>query len=77
MVLLPGTDAAVASTIGDRLRDAVADVQVVGDHGSRIQVTVSVGVAVSEQQEVAQALMGRADAALYRAKQAGRNRIAA
>ncbi len=77
VVLLPGTDAAVASTIGERLRNAVADVPLVGDNGRRIHVTMSAGVAVSEDQDVAQTLMARADAALYRAKQGGRNRVAA
>ena len=45
--------------------------------GRRIGVTVSIGLAVAGPDEAAEALCKRADVNLYRAKQAGRNRVAA
>jgi diguanylate cyclase (GGDEF)-like protein len=57
-----------------------ADVQalVIEHDGKRIPVTVSVGVAVHEAEKEAEsieALVARADAALYKAKETGRNRV--
>jgi diguanylate cyclase len=43
--------------------------------GTPITVTVSLGVAVLQGEESAQDLVIRADAAMYRAKQEGRNRV--
>ena len=48
------------------------------DYGSiapDVPVTVSVGVAAWQAREEASHLLGRADAALYRAKANGRNRV--
>ena len=38
-------------------------------------ITVSIGVATREDEDTVTAIMGRADAALYRAKAEGRNRV--
>lgn len=43
---------------------------------SDLQVTISVGVALRTRGEDAEAFFARADAALYEAKQSGRNRVA-
>jgi diguanylate cyclase (GGDEF)-like protein len=70
----PGTD--VAFEVGERVRAAVAqlDLREVGVPG----VTVSVGVAVSGQaDQPIDGLIGLADQALYRAKRAGRDRVVA
>ncbi len=77
VVLLPGTDGATAAIIGERLREAAAEAPLWGDDGSRLHLTVSVGVACAVPTDVAQAVVARADAALYRAKGAGRNAVAA
>ena len=61
-------DANDALAAAHRMRDAVAE----SDAG----VTVSVGVAVSAPSETDDALVGRADRALYRAKGAGRDGVA-
>jgi diguanylate cyclase (GGDEF)-like protein len=73
-ILLPDTSPDTAD-LGERLRAAVADVPVETDVGG-LPVTVSVGVRLFEPgvEDLAAALNG-ADAALYRAKQAGRNRV--
>ena len=46
----------------------------IGD-GAHRQVTVSIGVTQLHESESLQDLLRRADAALYRAKTAGRNRV--
>jgi diguanylate cyclase (GGDEF)-like protein len=74
-VLPGGVDSAIA--VAERLRAAF---QVAGETiaGHRMNATVSIGAAAGEAQgaELA-ALMTRADAALYRAKQNGRNCVVA
>lgn len=72
MVLLPDTDTEGASQLAERLRLAVAttDFPVVGP------VTVSLGVAALRQGDGLANLTRRVDTALYRAKAAGRNRVA-
>jgi diguanylate cyclase (GGDEF)-like protein len=70
-VLLPDADAALAGVVAERVR---ATVRSATAHGVR-PVTVSVGVAADERGGVATALVERADAALYAAKQTGRDRV--
>ena len=80
-VILPETDLPEALQAGERLREAVAALRFeFGRPSSRhLAVTLSVGAAVStsERPLSAGSLYERADAAMYRAKQAGRNRVAA
>ena len=70
LVILPDTPPAGALQVVDRLREAVAALK-----GVPKAVTVSIGVAACHQDETADHLVSRADAALYLAKHAGRNRI--
>ncbi|HYZ57678.1 MAG TPA: GGDEF domain-containing protein [Streptosporangiaceae bacterium] len=79
-VLLPHTAAAEAARVAERLRAHIADEPVaVGDgrsDGILIGVTVSVGVAeLGDATQDLVELLAAADAALYAAKSAGRNRI--
>jgi diguanylate cyclase (GGDEF)-like protein len=78
-VLLPGLDAASAREQAERVREAVA-AQGIPHTGSEVapQVTLSIGVAQFEPQsmESFDALLHRADEALYRAKARGRNCVA-
>jgi diguanylate cyclase (GGDEF)-like protein len=77
VILLPGTPRGSASSIlAERIRRAVADEPIHTEAGP-VSVTVSLGVAEStaDTQDLA-ALLKRADAALYEAKQTGRNRVA-
>ena len=62
--------------VAERLRLAVARLAVPGPHGP-VNVTVSVGVTELKLDDDLASLLARADEALYRAKQAGRNRVAA
>ncbi len=77
VILLPHTAAAEAPALAERIRAAVAERPfAAGESQGQVGVTVSVGVAGSEQVPVdADALIARADAACYRAKESGRNRV--
>ncbi len=69
VVLLPGTDVAGLAIAAEHLRDRIER-----DVASPIgPVTVSVGCAALAMDETSAAWLARADAALYRAKQSGRN----
>lgn len=72
---VPRFDRAACLQLGERLRACVADEPI--QHGQAcVQPTLSIGVAIfPEDGAVAEALTRHADAALYRAKAAGRNRV--
>jgi len=75
-VLLPETTEAAAMALADRLRERVARSPLIRP-GLVIDNTVSVGVSLLLASDVnPDAALSRADQALYRAKQQGRNRIA-
>lgn len=71
--LLPGAGAAVAAQVCERLRAAVEG-EAWGEIEPGLVVTASLGAAVGQADGTAEQLFKRADAALYAAKAAGRNR---
>jgi len=74
IVLLPETPAKGAHEVADRIRDSVVGSPLDLD-GKRIVSSVSIGIAsFPEDGRTLDALAARADRALYRAKQDGRNR---
>jgi diguanylate cyclase (GGDEF)-like protein len=70
VMALPGTDAAGGVAVAERLRESVMAGPADNLHG----VTISLGVAELERGMTAETLLSQADAALYRAKNGGRNR---
>jgi two-component system cell cycle response regulator len=74
LLVLPDCDASGAVTLGERLRVAVGSDAMVLAEGV-IPVTLSLGVVTSEAVEDVQTFIATADAALYRAKDGGRNRL--
>ena len=73
LVLLPETPLEGAKRVADTLRRALADMPITWK-GDVVAITASFGVAVGLPAEIdCQALIARADAALYRAKDQGRN----
>ncbi len=67
-------DQAGAQVLGERLRAAVQAHRFEHD-GKVIPVTISIGAAVERKIEDAHAFIAAADAAMYDAKRAGRNRV--
>jgi diguanylate cyclase (GGDEF)-like protein len=77
LVILPGLDLAGAEQVAERLHEAIAGETIEAHGGRRLPaVTVSIGVSEMRPDDSSDALVERADAALYRAKAAGRNRTA-
>jgi len=73
-ILMPGATAEDAAIVAERLRQAMETPRA-GEEAGLPAVTVSVGIAAREEQADALALLAVADAALYAAKDAGRNRV--
>jgi diguanylate cyclase (GGDEF)-like protein len=73
LVLVPGSDLHHTAELAERLREAIAADPV----GGGLPITASLGVAASEQSERFDyhAVFAVADAALYKAKRSGRNRV--
>ncbi|MFP4131417.1 MAG: GGDEF domain-containing protein [Thiohalospira sp.] len=72
-LLLPDTDVAAAEVVAERLRSALGQ-QPARYNGREFPVTVSLGISQWRPGEPVDAFLGRADAALYRAKADGRDR---
>ncbi|WP_022663009.1 sensor domain-containing diguanylate cyclase [Paucidesulfovibrio longus] len=74
-VLLPGSDLEGARTVAERIREGMSDMETRTPEGN-IRVTVSIGVTSTERPVAdVEALIARADKALYRAKRLGRDRV--
>lgn len=75
VALLPRCDPASAEAAAERVRQ-LAEQRQLQQHGRTIRVTVSVGVALLHPHDADwEALLARADRALYEAKRHGRNRV--
>ncbi|MFZ3320816.1 MAG: diguanylate cyclase [Usitatibacter sp.] len=74
VIVLPDTDIGRAVAIAERLRQAIETTRL-SHGGHEIRVTASFGVAECLDSDDAASLLARADSMLYRAKQAGRNRV--
>ncbi|KAB0610898.1 GGDEF domain-containing protein [Castellaniella defragrans] len=76
-VILPGLDVRAAQAMAERIRARVEALGIVHAHGLSGRVTISIGVAEMDLDDAhgAGTLVGQADAALYRAKAGGRNRV--
>lgn len=73
VLFLPMTNAEEALTLAERIRDDIEQ-QDISDSEQRVQFTVSIGVsALREEDNEVEALLQRADIALYQAKHQGRN----
>ena len=72
VVVLPDTDETAARGTAERLRAAVEDIEFALQH-RRIELRVSVGLAVIDDHDDFSELLRRADQAMYAAKRAGRN----
>jgi two-component system cell cycle response regulator len=75
LVILPQTDAAGAAIMAERMRSAVEDTPIHTPPAHTLNITASFGAAECCEGDDEDLLIGRADAALYRAKDKGRNRV--
>ncbi len=74
-ILMPETDRAQAGLVCERLRERVELSPVPLPSGAALTVTLSTGIALMAGEEASEALISRADVALYDAKAEGRNRV--
>jgi diguanylate cyclase (GGDEF)-like protein len=78
VVVLPGADVRAAADIADNIRQRVVELGIPHELSPDLKyVTVSAGVAALDPAKAAdaKAILAEADAALYRAKAGGRNRV--
>jgi len=77
IVLLPNTTATEARIIAERLKERVRNRPVMNSGGRRLpMLTVSIGMAELKVEQDTASFIKAADAALYRAKDSGRNCVA-
>lgn len=76
VLLLPHTGLETAISVLERLREVLARKQVEATTGSHVDFTVSIGITLMRANESdVDAMLARADAALYEAKRLGRNQV--
>lgn len=77
VVLLPDCGSDAAAAIAENLRKRIEAARTVLSDGGEVRVTLSAGIATADRLEDLSLayLLQRADAAMYRAKQSGRNRV--
>jgi diguanylate cyclase (GGDEF)-like protein len=74
LLIAPGCDLALAQKLAERIRSAISDEAIdLGDNAAN--VSVSLGVTLGTADSDPEFLVALADAALYRAKHNGRNRV--
>jgi two-component system cell cycle response regulator len=79
VVVMPDTEMELACSVAERLRYSVeTEPFAISRAPNKLNITISIGIAGSEgADDSADALLHRADQALYRAKRDGRNRVVA
>ena len=76
--LLPHASANSAQQVAERIRGAIAQLGLVSPAGEPVTFTISIGMATNERYHTGiEPLLADADAALYRAKATGRNKVLA
>ena len=77
VILLPNTDSIGAAGVAENVRRAIEDVDVPTEDGDITKLTVSIGIhSITPEADTSAAdFMAKADQALYRAKELGRNRV--
>jgi diguanylate cyclase len=75
-VILAGVNTSAAIQTAERIRHAIEQRNFdVANDGSRVAVTFSMGMAIAEDDDTIESIMTKADKALYKSKQGGRNQL--
>lgn len=74
-VFLPRTNLALGRLISERLRIAVENMEFSPRDGEVHPISISIGMTRTAREDDLSDLLARADAALYKAKRSGRNRV--
>jgi len=74
-IILPETEPKGALEVAERVRVAISNIEVPLDNDGVLKFTASIGMAHLAPKETLEQLLERADSALYRAKQTGRNKV--
>ncbi|MBK8783216.1 MAG: diguanylate cyclase [Anaerolineales bacterium] len=74
VILLPETNLESAARVAERLRQFIMN-EPFETYAGALRVTISLGVAEAKEADTLHTLIERADVALYKAKNAGRNRV--
>ena len=75
IIILPRTSLSSSWIVAERLRSMIEKVEMKDSAGNVFTITVSQGLAGWDRGEDAYSLISRADRALYKAKEKGRNRV--
>jgi diguanylate cyclase (GGDEF)-like protein len=76
VIILPQTDAPGAEVIAERIREAIAAQPFLQEIGLEVHLTASLGVATfPDHGRTRDDLIHKADAAMYRVKETGKNRV--
>jgi diguanylate cyclase (GGDEF)-like protein len=75
IIILPKTNLSSSWGVAERLRTIIEKTEMKDSAGNVFAITVSQGLAGWERDEDATSLISRADEALYKAKEKGRNRV--
>jgi diguanylate cyclase (GGDEF)-like protein len=76
LIILPDTDRAQAMIVGERVRTAIAEMELTVEGSPELRrVTISLGGAQLEPPQTMTELLSSADRKLYESKHAGRNRV--
>ena len=78
IIVMPETAIDIAAKVGERIREAIGASMFPIENGTRhIPITVSIGIADRRHDREPDVLLKRADKALYRSKNSGRNCVSA
>ncbi|MCP3900447.1 MAG: PAS domain S-box protein [Desulfobacteraceae bacterium] len=74
LIIVPDLSGSVEEDIYERVRAEIADHKIITKSG-KVGITISIGVTNTRKNETVDAMLTSADAALYRAKDNGRNQV--
>jgi len=75
IIILPQADLSSARVLAERIRSIIESAEMKDSAGNVFAITVSLGLSGWERGEDAHSLISRADEALYKVKENGRNRV--